>query len=355
MAYNSLLLAQRQALHWRIAAALERQASHADRLESQYATLADHYERGGLWPKALEYRRKAGARAQRLYDNSVAVAPLEPGDGNARPLGTGAAESAGRRRKPTRHAARLFRCAARRRCGPSRGDVLALTGQYDQAQADFQAALEHCQECRVARGAVLAHRLHSRKVGPIRCSPGRAANRPRAGRVRLPIVRAAQAAFHAGLGLTSGKASRSRRDTVSVRSLALCKARNSREAALALKSLGYAAFIQGRFEPKRRRTGSAACRSWSKSATAASRSRSQHNLGMIAARRGTLTTPSLTFSARWMCSNALATRKRLPHSTTTWAARTRWPGSTVKRASITSKASKRTSRWATRSKRQAAK
>ena len=60
--------------HTRIAAALEQK--YADRLESQFALLADHYERGGLWPKALEYRQKAGARAQRLYDNSVAVAHL---------------------------------------------------------------------------------------------------------------------------------------------------------------------------------------------------------------------------------------------------------------------------------------
>jgi adenylate cyclase len=74
VAYHSLLLTQRRALHCTLAAVLER--NYADRLESQYATLADHYERGGLWPKALEYRKKAGARAQRLYDNSVAVAHL---------------------------------------------------------------------------------------------------------------------------------------------------------------------------------------------------------------------------------------------------------------------------------------
>ena len=62
-------------------------ASRADRLESQYATLADHYERGGLWPKALEYRHKGRRTRSAALRQLGGGRSFEPGDGRARAAG----------------------------------------------------------------------------------------------------------------------------------------------------------------------------------------------------------------------------------------------------------------------------
>ena len=61
VAYGSLLLEQRRALHARIVEALEALAS--DRLAEQVGWLALHAFRGAVWDKALHYFRQAGAKA----------------------------------------------------------------------------------------------------------------------------------------------------------------------------------------------------------------------------------------------------------------------------------------------------
>src|SRR4029453_8747600 len=61
VAYGSLLLERRRALHARIVEASER--LYADRLLEQAERLAQHAFRGEVWDKAVAYGRQAGTRA----------------------------------------------------------------------------------------------------------------------------------------------------------------------------------------------------------------------------------------------------------------------------------------------------
>ncbi|HLB78719.1 MAG TPA: adenylate/guanylate cyclase domain-containing protein, partial [Candidatus Dormibacteraeota bacterium] len=61
VAYTSLLLERRQALHERTAQAIE--ALSADRLAEHYETLAHHYSRSGNTLKAVDYLQRAGQQA----------------------------------------------------------------------------------------------------------------------------------------------------------------------------------------------------------------------------------------------------------------------------------------------------
>ena len=61
VAYNSLLVERRRALHARIAEAIE--ALYPDRLAELVDRLAHHAFRGEVWPKAVAYLRQAGAKA----------------------------------------------------------------------------------------------------------------------------------------------------------------------------------------------------------------------------------------------------------------------------------------------------
>src|SRR5712671_1139322 len=61
VAYGSLLLERRRALHARIVEASER--LYADRLPEQAERLAQHAVRGEVWAKAVAYCRQAGTKA----------------------------------------------------------------------------------------------------------------------------------------------------------------------------------------------------------------------------------------------------------------------------------------------------
>jgi class 3 adenylate cyclase/tetratricopeptide (TPR) repeat protein len=61
VAYGSLLRDRRRALHAQIVAAIEHFYPH--RLTEQYERLAHHASRGEMWQKALQYSRRAGAKA----------------------------------------------------------------------------------------------------------------------------------------------------------------------------------------------------------------------------------------------------------------------------------------------------
>ena len=69
--YTTLLLRERQGLHRSVAGAIER--VYAASLEAHVADLSFHYYTGGDWQKALEYSRKAGEQARRLYSAREAV------------------------------------------------------------------------------------------------------------------------------------------------------------------------------------------------------------------------------------------------------------------------------------------
>ncbi len=72
VAYATLLVERRKALHRIVAAAVEE--LYADRLTEQYETLAYHYSQGEEWPKALQYLEKAGDKATAAYANQDALA-----------------------------------------------------------------------------------------------------------------------------------------------------------------------------------------------------------------------------------------------------------------------------------------
>ena len=71
VAYQSLLLQRRKALHQAVGEAIE--ALYQDRLEDHYAELAHHCTQGEVWDKALAYCRQAGekAMAQSAYREAV--------------------------------------------------------------------------------------------------------------------------------------------------------------------------------------------------------------------------------------------------------------------------------------------
>src|SRR5215467_4384275 len=61
VAYNSLLMQRRKALHRAVGQAIEE--LYQDRLEEHYAELAHHFTQGEVWDKALAYCRQAGEKA----------------------------------------------------------------------------------------------------------------------------------------------------------------------------------------------------------------------------------------------------------------------------------------------------
>src|SRR5262249_33116000 len=75
VAYGSLLLERRRALHARIVEALE--ALAGDRLTEQAERLAHHALRGEVWDKALAYCQQAGEKAMERSAHREAVGYFE--------------------------------------------------------------------------------------------------------------------------------------------------------------------------------------------------------------------------------------------------------------------------------------
>src|SRR5215510_6196978 len=75
VAYNSLLMQRRKALHRAVGEAIEE--LYQDRLEEHYAELAHHFTQGEVWEKALLYCRQAGTRAAERSAHREAVASFE--------------------------------------------------------------------------------------------------------------------------------------------------------------------------------------------------------------------------------------------------------------------------------------
>ena len=71
VAYSTLLIERRKALHRIVAMAIEE--LYTDRLPDQYEALAHHYEAGETWDKALDYLEKAGDKAVKAYSNQAAI------------------------------------------------------------------------------------------------------------------------------------------------------------------------------------------------------------------------------------------------------------------------------------------
>jgi tetratricopeptide (TPR) repeat protein len=75
VAYQSLLLQRRKALHRAVGEAIEELYPH--RLEEHYAELAHHFTQGEVWDKALTYCRQAGEKAMAQSAHHEAVGYFE--------------------------------------------------------------------------------------------------------------------------------------------------------------------------------------------------------------------------------------------------------------------------------------
>ncbi len=126
VAYQSLLVARRKALHRVVGEAIE--ALYADRLAEQYETLAHHYERAEAWDKALEYLQKSGDKALAafapqqaisFYDRAIAVV-----------------ERSERDLAPERAIGLHY----------SRGQALMLTSDWGRSAESFQGMLRAAQQ-----------------------------------------------------------------------------------------------------------------------------------------------------------------------------------------------------------------
>ncbi|HEV8616508.1 MAG TPA: adenylate/guanylate cyclase domain-containing protein [Methylomirabilota bacterium] len=71
VAYQSLLLQRRKALHRGVAAAIEE--LYGDRLAEHYEELAHHFLQGEDWVKAFEYHLRSGDKARDAYANQTAI------------------------------------------------------------------------------------------------------------------------------------------------------------------------------------------------------------------------------------------------------------------------------------------
>jgi tetratricopeptide (TPR) repeat protein len=75
VAYQSLLMQRRKALHRAVGEAIEE--LYQDRIEEHYAELAHHFSQGEVWDKALAYCRQAGEKALARSAHREAVGSFE--------------------------------------------------------------------------------------------------------------------------------------------------------------------------------------------------------------------------------------------------------------------------------------
>jgi class 3 adenylate cyclase/tetratricopeptide (TPR) repeat protein len=128
VAYNSLLIARRKALHQVTAEAIERLFPQS--VDDLSATLAYHYERADAPEKAVHYLEKAADRAKATYANTEAIAFYRSAIEQVKPLLN---EKQDRRRWDTT-LAHLYE---------SLGDVLHLIARREEAQEAYEQALAH--------------------------------------------------------------------------------------------------------------------------------------------------------------------------------------------------------------------
>lgn len=115
--YSELLTRERRALHLRVAEAAER--LWAGSVDLHRSDLAHHFFEAQRWERAYEYARLAGERALEVYAPATAVDHFSRALAAASELGWDAAET-------TR----------------SRGRAHARSGNFDEARADFESALD---------------------------------------------------------------------------------------------------------------------------------------------------------------------------------------------------------------------
>jgi tetratricopeptide (TPR) repeat protein len=134
VAYNSLLLRQRRALHRAVGAAIEE--LYPERLAEHYEELAHHFTQGEVWAKAMDYSTLAGDRAAEAFANAEARAHY------ARALQAAAQVT------PSLEPGAVARLHAKH------GAVLAVLGEFGGAVAAYQRALELIRETADRRGEI---------------------------------------------------------------------------------------------------------------------------------------------------------------------------------------------------------
>lgn len=116
--YSRLLVRERQTLHGQMAQAIEQIYTGA--LDPQLEALAYHFFEAAQWPKALDYARRAGKKAHRLYAPHAAIEQY-----------TRALEAANRSGQSPRPDLHL-----------QRGQAFDTLGRFDEARADYETALQ---------------------------------------------------------------------------------------------------------------------------------------------------------------------------------------------------------------------
>jgi class 3 adenylate cyclase/tetratricopeptide (TPR) repeat protein len=115
VAYDSVLVQRRRALHGIVGAAIE--DLYADRLEEHYEALAHHFARAEQWQKALEYHARAATKAAEAYANHTAAEHCREALAIAERLGDAVPRS-------------------------QRRDLARLLGEVTEAVSDFRPAGE---------------------------------------------------------------------------------------------------------------------------------------------------------------------------------------------------------------------
>ncbi len=116
--YSQLLGRERQTLHGQMAQAIEQ--IYAGAIDIRLEALAYHFFEAAEWPKAQEYAQRAGEKAQRLYAPHAAIEQFARALAASRYLAQSPPPD-------------LYR---------QRGQAFDTLGQFDEARADYEAALQ---------------------------------------------------------------------------------------------------------------------------------------------------------------------------------------------------------------------
>jgi predicted ATPase/class 3 adenylate cyclase len=127
VAYDTLLRRQRREYHRRVATCVER--LYADRLEEQYERLAHHYASAESWAQALDYHIRFASHAQLRFANAKAKEHYQ-------------------RAWEIVEAGRAGDATTRCTLHEAQGNLELLAGDYVQAGAHYEAALELSSEPR---------------------------------------------------------------------------------------------------------------------------------------------------------------------------------------------------------------
>ncbi|MBI2939519.1 MAG: tetratricopeptide repeat protein [Chloroflexi bacterium] len=141
VAYNSLLIRRRKELHRKSGEAMER--LYRSRVDQHLDAVASHFFRGDHWPKALEYSTRAGDRAKALWANAEALRYYDQVLAVLDHLVAGPGASVGL--VPAASLIGVDLNEVRIVTHVKRGDVYAITADYDAALASYERGLQDAQ------------------------------------------------------------------------------------------------------------------------------------------------------------------------------------------------------------------